>query len=177
NFDHYQDASVFYDARPSLWVEPKGDWGEGAIKLFEIPTVDETFDNVVAFWQPKRELQPGEERLFAYRLYWGSEAPVKPSLGRVVATRTGKGGTVGTEQNYFPRRFVIDFEGDVFATLPAGAAIEAVANVSRGKAENVHARHAPQVGGVRAMVNVIPDDSEELINIRLYLNSGKDWLS
>ena len=57
NFDHYQDDGVFYDRRPSVWVEPKtGDdrklWQHGAVHLVEIPTVDETFDNIVAFWQP-----------------------------------------------------------------------------------------------------------------------------
>src|SRR3546814_4146384 len=41
NFDHYQDDGVFYDKRPSVWVEPKGSWGEGAVMLVEIPTADE----------------------------------------------------------------------------------------------------------------------------------------
>ena len=27
-FDHYQDDGVFYEKRPSLWVEPKSGWGE-----------------------------------------------------------------------------------------------------------------------------------------------------
>ncbi len=39
NFDHYQDG-VYYDRRPSLWVEPKGQWGKGSIQLVEIPTDD-----------------------------------------------------------------------------------------------------------------------------------------
>ena len=30
NYDHYLD-NVFYDRRPSVWIEPKGDWGKGAI--------------------------------------------------------------------------------------------------------------------------------------------------
>ncbi len=56
NFDHYQDDGVFYDRRPSVWVEPKAGregetWGRGAVRLVEIPTVDETSDNIVAFWQ------------------------------------------------------------------------------------------------------------------------------
>ena len=31
NFDHYQDDGVFYEQRPSVWVEPKGNWGRGAV--------------------------------------------------------------------------------------------------------------------------------------------------
>ena len=29
HFDHYQDDGVFYEKRPSLWIEPLGDWGKG----------------------------------------------------------------------------------------------------------------------------------------------------
>ena len=54
DFDHYQDDGVFYDRRPSLWVEPLGDWGAGAVQLVEIPTDDEIHDNIVAFWVPAR---------------------------------------------------------------------------------------------------------------------------
>ena len=28
-FDHYQDDGTFYNKRPSLWVEPLGNWGQG----------------------------------------------------------------------------------------------------------------------------------------------------
>ncbi len=35
NFDHYLDG-VRYDRRPSLWVEPQEDWGEGAVQLVEL---------------------------------------------------------------------------------------------------------------------------------------------
>ena len=63
DFDHYQDDGVYYDRRPSLWVEPKpgpnGGWGKGAVQLVEIPTVDETFDNIVAFWNPAGQTEAG----------------------------------------------------------------------------------------------------------------------
>ena len=58
NFDHYLDG-VFYDRRPSVWVEPKGDWGKGAIQLIEIPTDDEIHDNIVAMWVPAEPAVPG----------------------------------------------------------------------------------------------------------------------
>ena len=38
---------------PSLVVEPIGDWGEGEVVLFEIPTDEEIHDNIAAFWRPK----------------------------------------------------------------------------------------------------------------------------
>ncbi len=35
--------------RPSAWVTPKGEWGKGSVELVEIPTNDETNDNIVAY--------------------------------------------------------------------------------------------------------------------------------
>ena len=52
-FAAYEDDGAFYDKRPSVWVEPVGDWGEGAVQLVEIPTDDEIHDNIVAYWVPK----------------------------------------------------------------------------------------------------------------------------
>ncbi|PPS58772.1 hypothetical protein CRX72_23000 [Pantoea sp. BRM17] len=49
DFKNYQDVIGWYDKRPSLWVEPTGKWGKGAINLMEIPTTGETLDNVVCF--------------------------------------------------------------------------------------------------------------------------------
>ena len=51
NFDHYLDG-VLYDRRPSLWIEPLGNWGEGSVQLVELPTDDEIHDNMVAMWVP-----------------------------------------------------------------------------------------------------------------------------
>ena len=75
-FDHYQDDGAHYHYRPSLWVEPKtgsnNGWGKGAVQLVELPAPDETFDNIVAFWNPADKPQPGQELLFSYRLHWGA---------------------------------------------------------------------------------------------------------
>jgi periplasmic glucans biosynthesis protein len=40
-YEHYKDIEVHYERRPSYWVEPSGAWGEGAIELTEIPTLNE----------------------------------------------------------------------------------------------------------------------------------------
>ena len=48
DFSHYEDLDDRYDKRPSAWIEPKGDWGKGSVDLVEIPTADETNDNIVA---------------------------------------------------------------------------------------------------------------------------------
>ncbi|HKN09524.1 MAG TPA: glucan biosynthesis protein, partial [Pseudomonadota bacterium] len=44
----YQDLDNLYERRPSAWIEPKGDWGAGAVELVEIPSGRESNDNIVA---------------------------------------------------------------------------------------------------------------------------------
>ena len=85
DFEHYQDDGVYYERRPSLWIEPKSGWGKGAVQLTEIPTPDETFDNIVAFWNPAQPPRAGDELLYSYRMYWGTHMPISPPLAHVVA--------------------------------------------------------------------------------------------
>ncbi len=52
NFDHYQDLELEYEIRPTYFVEPHEDWGDGRIELLELATKDETADNIVTYWTP-----------------------------------------------------------------------------------------------------------------------------
>ena len=178
NFDHYQDDGVFYNLRPSLWVEPRGDWGQGSVQLVELPTGDETNDNIVAFWNPREVPQPGQELLYAYRLYWGSVMPFQPPLARVVATRTGVGGVVGQEHTYVSWRFVVDFAGGDLARLGRNVVVEPVITASRGTIELTSARPLAAIQGYRAMFDLKPvDASNAPYNLRLYLRGGSRTLS
>jgi glucans biosynthesis protein len=174
NFDHYQDDGVYYDRRPSLWVEPKtgsgGGWGKGSVQLVEIPTVDETFDNIVAFWNPAEKPKAGQELLFGYHLYWGTRMPYASPLAQTIATRTGIGGTVGQKRQYYSWHFAVDFAGGELGALAKDAAVEAVISTSRGQTEHVTAHYVPEFNGYRALFDVKPpEDSIEPIDMRLYL--------
>jgi glucans biosynthesis protein len=174
NFDHYQDDGVYYDKRPSLWVEPRpgpgGGWGKGAVQLVEIPTIDETFDNIVAFWNPAEKPKPGQELLYSYRLYWGTVMPFTGALGQTIATRTGIGGTVGLKRSYFSWHFAVDFAGGELGALTKDAEVEAVVTASRGTTEHVTAHYVPEFNGYRALFDIRPpEDSAEPIDLRLYL--------
>ena len=178
DFDHYQDDGVFYDRRPSLWVEPMGDWGAGSVDLVEIPTVDETFDNIVAYWNPEEALTPGQEYLFTYRLNWGEVAPLHGAeLATTRATRTGLGGVVGQPREYFSWRFAVDFSGGILAMLPDEAEVEPHITVSRGSVEIASARPLSSIKGYRAMFDLVPDDSSEPINLRLVLKLDEEILT
>jgi periplasmic glucans biosynthesis protein len=85
----YNDLVAHYERRPSLWVEPVGDWGAGAVMLVEIPTDKEINDNIVAFWRPTQPLKAGEEHRFEYVLHWCANAPAEGMVAPVTASRTG----------------------------------------------------------------------------------------
>lgn len=185
HFDHYQDDGVYYDKRPSVWVEPKPiagkGWGKGAVMLVELPTADETFDNIVAFWNPAQPPQPGQELLFGYRLYWGAQPPAQPPLATVRATRDGIGGVVGQKRKYFSWRFAVDFAGGDLALPGKDAKVEPVISASRGRVEITSARPiaVPGLGHHwRAMFDLkLDDDSVQPVDLRLYLRLGTQALT
>jgi glucans biosynthesis protein len=135
-FDHYLDG-VYYDRRPSLWVEPlpgpQGEgWGKGAIQLCEIPTNDEIHDNVVAMWVPEKPIAANAEVNLRYRLHWLADEPYPSKLGRCVATRLGNGGQAGLPRPKGVRKFMVEFLGGPLADLAFGVVPEAAINTSRG---------------------------------------------
>ena len=90
-FDAYEDLEARYDLRPSAWVEPAGNWGAGRVELVQIPTPDETNDNIVAYWLPKELPEPGKAINLAYRLSWQNASPVPKQVASVLQTRRGHG--------------------------------------------------------------------------------------
>lgn len=176
DFDHYLDDGAMYHKRPSLWVEPLTPWGKGQIQLAEIPSPDETFDNIVAFWNPAEPFQPGQERHFSYRLHWGSNAPVQPEFAKVVATRIGVGGVPGEKNKSASRKFVLDFKGGRFEQLPWETKVEPVINVSRGTISQPAAR--PVVDGDTWRCNFdLSVEGKEPVDLRLYLKDAKGALT
>jgi glucans biosynthesis protein len=118
DFRNYEDDGVFYDRRPTLWVEPKGAWGEGQVQLVEIPTEDEIHDNIVAFWTPRAPVKAGQSFALDYRLHWVDAEPyLSSAIGRVVATRRGNGGNPAVRDKASGYvKYVIDFEGGDLAS-------------------------------------------------------------
>jgi periplasmic glucans biosynthesis protein len=104
-FLYYQDLEARYEKRPSVWVEPLGNWGQGIVELVEIPSDKEVNDNIVAFWRPHDPLKAKSEFKLSYRLHWCWSQPNPGPVAHVVQTRAGLASN-GTD-----RQFVIDFAG------------------------------------------------------------------
>ncbi len=145
NPEHYLDFEAMYEQRPSVWVEPLDDWGEGMVQLVEIPSIQEIHDNIVAFWIPKEEIVPGKEYHYRYRLHWTGDAPVNSHLAKVMATYTGVGGVSGMLEND-KRKFVIDFSAPYDANLPEDIENKVIVpdiSISEGKFLGAHLMYNP----------------------------------
>ena len=79
DYRDFLDLESRYERRPSLWAEPIGDWGQGDVELYEIPTLLETNDNIVAFWHPRDPSEAGAELHLC----------LSPALVRRLADRRG----------------------------------------------------------------------------------------
>jgi len=82
-----EDDPQAYQRRPDLWIEPRGQWGEGAVELIDIPTTDANADNVTTSWRPKAPLKRGSTIKVDYRLTWGQRGPHEPQEPRVIDSR------------------------------------------------------------------------------------------
>lgn len=166
NFDHYQDLEARYDLRPSLWVEPRGDWGQGRLELIEIPSVEEIHDNMVAFWVPDKprvdhngqstEAPYPPAMSFAYRLLWMPPSAMPHQLGTAESTRTYlQGDTL---------RFIIDFEGGELDALPADTGLTSVIETPPNMPvlEKQLSKN-PVTGGWRLVFQVRPPKEEGMI--------------
>jgi len=175
-FAHYQDDGAFYHKRPALWVEPLGDWGRGMVQLIELPTADETLDNIVAFWNPAQAVEPGRELAFDYRLYWGAQPPARSTVAEVVATRLGAGGVPGQKPTESMRKFVIDFQGGPLARLSQDVKVQAVTTASRGEIRDVAVRPILESELWRCHFDLAARGSEP-VDLRCYLRDANGALS
>ncbi|KAF1047975.1 glucan biosynthesis protein [Xylophilus sp.] len=176
-FDHYQDG-VHYERRPSLWVEPVGDWGQGAVQLIEIPTDDEIHDNIAAFWVPAAPAKAGAQYDLRYKLHWTDREPYASALAEVAATRLGRGGQPGQPRPQGVRKFMVDFHGGPLAQLPFGVKPEAVLTAATGTFSYVFTEPIPDgiAGHWRAQFDFTPAGPGP-VDIRLYLRNGEQTLS
>lgn len=165
-FRSYQDLSNPYWLTPTGWVEPRGKWGEGAVRLIELPTNNEAMDNVVAFFEPKELPGAGDELRYAYTLSWKMHDEVALSRNRAIATRLGEIGA-------FPdtRRFVVDFVGPELEALPADAPVFAeITSSENGYVTENQCFKNVKTGGWRVEFKLDTDDDNQApVELRCFL--------
>jgi periplasmic glucans biosynthesis protein len=181
NFENYQDDSLFYDRRPSMWIEPMSPWGKGAVTLVQLPTTNETEDNMVAFWTPSEPIVAGTVLNHRYRLFWGIDSPPAGDVARIVATRVGIGGLGGRDLDlrhvkHGAKKFMIDVEGKVLDEQTRFGGTKTMVTTTNGTLTGIEA--FPVVGTRRwRMMFDLGDLNDQPADVRAYLANGDQALS
>lgn len=171
---HYLDFEANYHERPSLWVEPRGEWGKGTVQLVEIPSQQEIHDNVVAYWIPAEKVEPGREYRFKYRLHWADGAPGDDAEAKVYATYTGIGGVMGVLGNT-GRKFAVEFTGRTLRRDFGNGDLSLDLSASEGKIERSHLEYNTETKGVVAYFDFEPNGKTS--ELRLALKRGEEVIS
>lgn len=179
NFSDYQDLDLAYELRPSYWIEPHAGWGEGRVELLELPTGDETNDNIVVAWSPKAGLDQAQSLAYGYRITTLMLDQSLTPTGRTVGTFRVAPRALGAAESPPPgaTRFLIDFSGgDLSYYMIDPSMVETVATTSNGRVLRTFLTPNAHVRGFRAGVDVVVDPGQSG-DLRVFLRSGKKALT
>ena len=174
DFRAYEDLFNAYQRVPSVWVQPRGNWGAGAVHLVELSTYFEGLDNIVAFWDPETKPLPLEPYRFGYTLYWTRETDMKISPNRVVATRVG-----ADSRDASKRQFVIDFAGPRLAAIPEQNPPQAVTSCGQNATiSECQVFFNPQDHSWRVILKLLPKPgNKDPVDLRCALKVGDETVS
>lgn len=183
-FDDFQDLVDRYDRRPTAWIEPLNHWGKGRIELVEIPSPDETNDNIVAFWVPEQKVKAGEQLYLHYQVrYMSNEATRYPkNIARVKDTLYSLG---DVKQANLIRRldgsvsYVIDFIGGDLSNISPQQGVKPYLSISNnGEIVSSELIYNSVYKGWRLIVHFKNKEVNKTTEIyaSLLSNDGKDRL-
>lgn len=167
--ENYQDLEAKYHRRPSAWVKPLGDWGEGQVQLVEIPSDSETNDNIVAYWRPRQALLPHQAFNYRYRLTWQKDAPGTQGVARIIRSARGQKLFAGHNE------MVIDY-----ADTGSGDNLTVDATISSGSIKETIIQPKPSINGTRVFIIFEPGKQAiaelRVMLLRLGKPAGETWL-
>jgi len=167
-FSHYEDLEARYDKRPGVWVQPVGSWGAGRVELVQIPTPDETNDNVVAYWVPDTLPAPRQALAVEYKLYWQLDNSMRPPQSWVTQTRRGHG---YRRQAGDSIDFIVDFEGPALGKLMPDAKVEPVVTGQNAEVREIVAYPNPVTNGYRMALRFKRQDDAKPVELRAFLRA------
>ena len=182
-FSRFEDLKDRYDLRPSAWIEPQGKWGKGKVELVEIPTADETNDNIVAFWTPEVQPVKGQAMQFAYRMHWTTDEAALHGQDNAWVRQTFNTAGELMQPNLIRKldgstALLVDFEGPVLAKLAENAVVTAQVSVGDNAEllENVLERNTA-IKGWRLTLRVRVKNPALPVEMRAALMQGDKPLS
>ena len=179
NFEDYQDLDLAYELRPSYWVEAKSGWGDGRVELVELPTPDETNDNIVAFWVSNEAVEVGKPITLSYTITASLNLSRLSPGGKVAHTFQTLARSLGSDEVVAPgsRRFLIDFTGgDLGYFVPDPSLVSVVPTTTAGRITRSFLVPNPHINGFRAAIDIElpPGQSTDL---RAFLRAGNRTLT
>lgn len=182
-FSRYEDLDDRYELRPSLWIEPQGDWGKGSVQLVEIPTGDETNDNIVAFWVPEAQPERDAPLELNYRMIWtlDNQRTHTSGMAWVMQTRRSRDENKGADlirRSDGTITYVVDFVGPSLTSIPADHTVRAqVWADDNGEITESSVRQNEVTGGKRLTLKVKVKDGEKPVEMRASLMDGETPVS
>jgi glucans biosynthesis protein len=168
SFEAFYDDDTHWELKPSLWIEPIGDWAAGDHHLLEIPAAAEANQNVIVQWRPKAGMAATATQSIAFRQFWCWSPPSKPPLTSCVSSRRGKAGD--------RQRFAVEMAGDLFADPAKAAAATADLHAQPGKITSVRLFPYKDRRSVRVVFDLDPG-SETYSELRLTLRVDNQAVS
>lgn len=174
-FDDYQDLDDHYELRPSVWVEILNDWHKGRVELVEIPTADETNDNIVTYWVPEKQYKAGDVLDVKYRLHYSlnEQQRYPKNEARAESTRLSLG---DIKQANLIRKldgsnaYVVDFVGP---NLSEQDPVDVISSINNGSIVSCDTQYNSVTKGWRVLMRFNVEDNKKPTDIRLQLSSKK----
>jgi glucans biosynthesis protein len=175
DFNNFQDLEAVYHRRPAVWVEPVSGFGAGAVTLVELSTGEETWDNIVAMWSPKKlPATPAEPLKVEYKLLWLDQH----EPGKLCQVTSSRRGFVMDSDDHL---YVIDFakggengEGKAKDWTPD---IDVVLSSGEGKVLDKRVMRNNETGGWRAFFKLDVPATTNLLEIMMELKDGTKVIS
>jgi glucans biosynthesis protein len=148
NYRDYLAYGMNYQKRPSVWITPTGgDWGKGNIVLAELPTNNETNDNITTFWVPDQKIKPGKKMTFDYQISWQGDNQTLPPIGHTTMTRHSYHNKVVT--------YLINFRGGDLDLLPNWISLKPIVQISGpAKLNNAWVTKTPETNSWRLEIQL-----------------------
>jgi glucans biosynthesis protein len=171
-FSAYEGIETNYQQRPSVWVQPDGDWGKGQVRLVELPTNNRNLDNIVAFWVPEHVPALKKPLHFAYTVRFFLNNHDLIPLAHPVGTYLGNDIKVPGA-----RTVVIDFAGGALTNLPGTVPMQVHLNAADNAkvlSQKLEWNKEDHVWRVLAVIQPQPDSPS---NVRCFLTLDNHVIS
>lgn len=161
---HYADPRTDMEQRPSIWIEPIGQWPKGRVELYEMASNGEGMDNIVAHYIPDGTLEKGMDLALGYRLrFYVHDTPLHQHA-QVVRTlrKTLPDGKLSCSIDFASTELLVN-------------SLEPRVTAEGGEVHEV--RSAMQNGIYRVNFLVSPKDESTVVELRASLQAGEKMVS